>query len=580
MGTDKHRGQQRDKNRVREGRKRSKEREKKIEREREERETCPQQNAPLNTSFVTSCSTVGQCRMMACFRGNREEFYGEVLLLDEQKLSLTAEQGVKKSSKASLVLQLVFTRLNLLEGEFFGLRFCDNNQETHWLDPSKSLWQQPHLIGPPYIFYFGVKFYVQDPCKLKQEVTRYQFFLQCRQDVRRGRLPCPAHLRARLTALTLQAEQGDYDVTQWAEPDKDQEVESIYKTLSGVCRPEAECLYLSLCASLQMYGVSLHAAYGENHTKYFLGPTPVGVVIYKNKTLVGKYFWQRISKLHFKEQTFELRVVGKNRSETSFFFHMLERSECKRLWRSCVEHHAFYRMSESNPLTRRLKECSARLPAPQWNVQRPNRITTKPSSQMFSVDSEAIAMRTAPPAVQPAEDGAQEDHGKPAAPWETSGPLSGMFNPKFPPNTEENQGGLQRRSRSLDGDRPIRRQRRRSHSRGNTSSGSESENIAGERRRRRTKTRRSSDALIWKHIQKQPIEQSGLTDRQKEEIPYKEIRVPGEPIGGRQRHRRWASASEIQNKEMIPPLPVKAEFVPPLPVTKATDASCQIPTSP
>lgn len=30
---------------------------------------------------------------------------------------------------------------------------------------------------------------------------------------------------------------------------------------------------------------------GENQTEYFLGPTPVGVVIYKNKVLVGKYFW-------------------------------------------------------------------------------------------------------------------------------------------------------------------------------------------------------------------------------------------------------------------------------------------------
>ena len=34
---------------------------------------------------------------MACFRGNREEFYGEVLLLDEKKITLMAEQGIKVS---------------------------------------------------------------------------------------------------------------------------------------------------------------------------------------------------------------------------------------------------------------------------------------------------------------------------------------------------------------------------------------------------------------------------------------------------------------------------------------------------
>lgn len=30
---------------------------------------------------------------------------------------------------------------------------------------------------------------------------------------------------------------------------------------------------------------------GENKSEYFLGLTPVGVVVYKNKKQVGKYFW-------------------------------------------------------------------------------------------------------------------------------------------------------------------------------------------------------------------------------------------------------------------------------------------------
>lgn len=36
-------------------------------------------------------------RPMACFRGNREEFYGEVLLLDDTKITLKPEQGMKVS---------------------------------------------------------------------------------------------------------------------------------------------------------------------------------------------------------------------------------------------------------------------------------------------------------------------------------------------------------------------------------------------------------------------------------------------------------------------------------------------------
>uniref|UniRef100_A0A3Q3N1T0 FERM domain-containing protein n=1 Tax=Labrus bergylta TaxID=56723 RepID=A0A3Q3N1T0_9LABR len=144
--------------------------------------------------------------MLTCFRGNREEFYGEVLLLDERKITLTGNQGLKKSSRAAAILDQVFSLLQVEEVEFFGLRFCDDKQQMHWLDPSRTIYQHRELIGPPYIFYFGVKFYVEDPSKLKEETTRFQFYLQVCQDVRRGRLSCPAYLKPRLFALMLQGE--------------------------------------------------------------------------------------------------------------------------------------------------------------------------------------------------------------------------------------------------------------------------------------------------------------------------------------------------------------------------------------
>ncbi|XP_045922877.1 band 4.1-like protein 4 isoform X1 [Micropterus dolomieu] len=521
---------------------------------------------------------------MACFRGNREEFYGEVLLLDERKITLTAERGIKKSSKAMAILQQVLSHLNLVEVEFFGLRFCDQKQQTHWLDPSKTLSQHRNLVGPPYIFYFGIKFYAEDPSKLKEETTRFQFYLQVCQDIRRGHLPVPPHLRPRLSALMRQAERGDHSEVEQS----DSEENRIYKTLNGVSRPQAQCLFLSLCSSLQMFGVSLFAAYGENQTEYFLGPIPGGVVIYKNKVLVGKYFWQRVTKIHFKDETFELRVVGKKGSETSFFFQMSERSDCKRLWRSCVEHHVFFRMS--NPLTNKLKHNSvARSPTLPW--LKVGLLRKKTFTKQTAGDScmrpeqhsanQTVSVQTAPPAVQRSEGWAAQDQAKPRAPWENSSPLSSLFNPRFPPKTkeEEDQHRVrpQRRSRSLDGDGAIRRRGRRSRFHDNTSSGSESEKTASNGERyRRSKNRQSPDVLTWKHIQKQLVEPDGLIDRQLEEIPYMEVRVSGEPIKThrsprRRGHCRWASASELHSK---------VDLVPPLPVTKATDTSGGLPTSP
>ncbi|KAM9307140.1 band 4.1-like protein 4 [Pholidichthys leucotaenia] len=400
---------------------------------------------------------------MACFRGNREEFYGEVLLLDDRKLTLTVEQGIKRSSKSADVLQLVFSHLNLIQVEFFGLRFCDDKQQTHWLVPSKTLSQHRDLRGPPYIFYFGVKFYIEDPSELKEETTQYQFYLQLRQDIYRGRLPCSTRVRARLSAFMLQVEQGDYGGDDASESEEKQDVERIYKSLKGVSQSQAQGLFLSLCSSLNMYGVSLFAAYGENHTEYFLGPAPVGVVVYKNKELVGKYFWQRITKLHFKDETFELRVIRRNGSETSFFFQTSDRYDCQRLWKCCIEHHTFFSFYGNTS--------------------------------------------------------------------------SGSESEKTGSNRERQRRKTRTRSPHSDHGPDYRRRRHRSY---------------------------SPDAEIWKHIKMQQVEPDGLMDRQMEEIPYKEVRVLGEPIRTRvsQRHQR---------SEMT--------LLPPLPVTMTTDVSLRSPTS-
>ncbi|MEQ2166744.1 hypothetical protein GOODEAATRI_031367 [Goodea atripinnis] len=118
--------------------------------------------------------------------------------------------------------------------------------------------------------------------------VRGQFYLQLRHDIGRGALPCPAHLKAHLLALMLQADQGD-QCEDNTSGDK-QDVQLICRTMNGVSCRQAQNHFLFLCSSLQMYGIILFAACGENHSEYFLGPTPVGVVIFKNKVLEERYF--------------------------------------------------------------------------------------------------------------------------------------------------------------------------------------------------------------------------------------------------------------------------------------------------
>uniref|UniRef100_A0A8C2J8Z0 Erythrocyte membrane protein band 4.1-like 4A n=1 Tax=Cyprinus carpio TaxID=7962 RepID=A0A8C2J8Z0_CYPCA len=610
---------------------------------------------------------------MSCFCSVQEEFYCEVLLLDESKLILTThQQGIKKSTKGSVVLDYVFSHVNLAETEYFGLRYCDHSHQTYWLDPSKTLAEHKDLIttGPPFTLYFGVKFYAEDPCKLKEEITRYEFFLQVKQDVLQGRLPCPLNISTQLGALAIQSELGDYDpykhtpgyVSEYRfVPDQKEEledsIEQIHKTLVGQVPAEAENNYLAIAKTLEMYGVDLHPVFGEKQSEYFLGLTPVGVVVYKNKMQVGKYFWPRITKVYFKETQFELRVMGRDCNETSFFFDAPSKTACKNLWKCCVEHHTFFRMpeNESNSLTRKLskfsslgskhrysgkttmqigREQSVTLPRPDLQVIRthsktyPKRSTQSagelhltphlhPPDIIMRVNTVSLHFPHSPKAKT---DSTSEAQNKPSAPWEEDPPQSGLYNsasernksPKFPKAHRRSPSGGSENETSHSA-------RRRSRSRGNTSSGSESENSNREHRKKRNRSRQENEMVdsgpqwevvlrrqkeknpsdpnhrrsrhrsrsrspdvqakeqLWKHIQKELVDPSGLSEEQLKEIPYKKVETQGDPIKIRHSHSprsfRQYRRSHCSDGErsVLSEVNSRTDLVPPLPVTRTAD---------
>ncbi len=55
---------------------------------------------------------------------------------------------------------------------------------------------------------FRVKFYVTDPERLHEELTRYQFYLQVKKDLLTTRLPCSLDSQALLGAHIIQGESG------------------------------------------------------------------------------------------------------------------------------------------------------------------------------------------------------------------------------------------------------------------------------------------------------------------------------------------------------------------------------------
>ncbi|XP_047585835.1 band 4.1-like protein 4A isoform X3 [Lutra lutra] len=591
---------------------------------------------------------------MGCFCAVPEEFYCEVLLLNESKLTLTTQQqGIKKSTKGSVVLDHVFRHINLVEIDYFGLRYCDRSHQTYWLDPAKTLAEHKELIntGPPYTLYFGIKFYAEDPCKLKEEITRYQFFLQVKQDVLQGRLPCPVNIAAQLGAYAIQSELGDYDpykhtagyVSEYRfVPDQKEEleeaIERIHKTLMGQAPSEAELNYLRTAKSLEMYGVDLHPVYGENKSEYFLGLTPVGVVVYKNKKQVGKYFWPRITKVHFKETQFELRVLGKDCNETSFFFEARSKTACKHLWKCSVEHHTFFRMpeNESNSLSRKLskfgsmsykhrysgrtalqmsRDLSIQLPRPDQNVARsrsktyPKRIAqTQPTgsnsinrvtANMDNGENEGTTKIIAPSPIKSFKKAKNENspdtqRSKSHTPWEDNGPQSGLYHspndrmksPKFPYTRRRNPS-----CGSDDSVQPTRRRIRQENDMVDSAPQWEAvlrrqkeKNQAdpNNRRSRHRSRSRSPDIQakeeLWKHIQKELVDPSGLSEEQLKEIPYTKVETQGDPVRIRHSHSprsyRQYRRSQCSDGErsVLSEVNSKTDLVPPLPVTRSSDA--------
>ncbi|XP_071545097.1 uncharacterized protein [Panulirus ornatus] len=301
---------------------------------------------------------------MKCFGDKNRTHHSKVVLLDEQELI----QEIQDTTTGQDLLETVFNHLNLVETAYFGLRYLDPSNQTHWLDPTKKVvkqlkashWTQKSGTSP-FTLYFSVKFYAADPCKLVEEITRYQFFLQVKQDILQGRLPISQELAAELGSYAVQSELGDYDprrhspgyvsefrfvTTQTVALEN--KIAELHKKLIGQVPSKAEMCYLEKVKWLDMYGVDLHPVLGEDNIEYFLGLTPSGVIVLRNKAKVGNYYWPRISKVYFRGRFFMLRVRDKNNSENTYGFETPSKAACKHLWQCCVEHHAFFRLTQAS----------------------------------------------------------------------------------------------------------------------------------------------------------------------------------------------------------------------------------------
>uniref|UniRef100_A0A1A8FXZ6 Protein 4.1 n=1 Tax=Nothobranchius korthausae TaxID=1143690 RepID=A0A1A8FXZ6_9TELE len=283
-----------------------------------------------------------------------------VTLLDDTLL----ECELDKHSKGQDLFMRVCDHLNLLEKDYYGLAIWETPTMKTWMDMTKEIRRQ--VQGSNYNFTFNVKFYPPDPAQLSEDITRYYLCLQLRKDIFQGRLPCSFVTLAVLGSYALQSELGEYDPELHGDryakdmkmvPGQTKELEDkmmeLHHTYRSMSPAQADLMFLENAKKLSMYGVDLHQAKDLDSVDIMLGVCSGGLMVYKDKLRINRFPWPKVLKVSYKRSSFfiKIRPSETEQYESAIGFKLPNYKAAKKLWKVCVEHHTFFRLTSTEMVT-------------------------------------------------------------------------------------------------------------------------------------------------------------------------------------------------------------------------------------
>ncbi|XP_061808929.1 uncharacterized protein [Nerophis lumbriciformis] len=278
----------------------------------------------------------------------------KVTLLDDTSF----ECELDKHAKGQELVTKVCDHLNLLEKDYFGLAHWETPGNKTWLEHAKEIRKQ--VPGAIYEFMFNIKFYPPDPAQLTEDLTRYYLCLQLRKDIMSGVLPCSFVTLSLLGSYTAQSELGEYDpevhgadyvkdlsLAPGQSKELEDKVMELHRTYRSMSPAQADLLFLENAKKLAMYGVDLHQAKDLDGVDITLGVCSSGLMVYKDKLRINRFPWPKVLKISYKRSSFfiKIRPSEQEQYESTIGFKLPNYKASKKLWKVCVEHHTFFRVS-------------------------------------------------------------------------------------------------------------------------------------------------------------------------------------------------------------------------------------------
>ncbi|XP_049830490.1 FERM domain-containing protein 5 isoform X3 [Schistocerca gregaria] len=280
-----------------------------------------------------------------------------VRLLEDTEI---VECEFQNQHKGKYLLEYVCRQLNLAEKDYFGLRYVDATRQRHWLDPAKSVIKQVKDMDP-ILFSFRVKFYPPDPFRLKEEITRYQIYLQLKRDLLHGRLYCTPSEAALLAAYIIQSELGDYDPEEHEDnyvsdfklllkqtPEIEGKIMELHQTqLRGQTPAQTETNFLRKACQLDTYGVDPHPVKDHRGNQLYLGINHCGILTFQGSRKTHHFRWSEVQKINYEGKMFIVHLTYNEKKHT-VGFKCPTGAACRHVWRCAIEQMLFFTLPSSS----------------------------------------------------------------------------------------------------------------------------------------------------------------------------------------------------------------------------------------